>query len=130
MLFSFCVQYYSGRNAHEQLGVWENTGLLSAGNRANNMDKKEATQILSSELEAHRSKPYSELVELIGGEPIVSEPEGHDGVSYCIEILVFWDDKPDQDVRVNGSIDDGGWRAFFPLCDGFIKNSSNEFVDE
>jgi hypothetical protein len=33
-------------------------------------------------------------------------------------------------MRVAGSIDDGGWRAYLPLCRDFIMAPDNSFVDE
>ncbi len=33
---------------------------------------------------------------------------------------VIWDGKPNDDIRVMGLIDDGGWRAFIPLSEDFI----------
>lgn len=45
---------------------------------------------------------------------------GDSGTDYQIEIEVMWDGKGGGDLRVLGSIDDGGVRAFCPLCDSFI----------
>ena len=67
---------------------------------------------------------------MIDAEPITGERTGPSGKWYQIEIQAFWDGKPDGDIRVMGSIDDGGWRAYFPLCEDFIKSPSNEFVGE
>jgi hypothetical protein len=94
------------------------------------MDKKEAKQIIRAELEAFRAKPYSELAQMIDAQPSKVERTGTSGKWYQIEIQVFWDDKPDGNIRVLGSIDDGGWTALSPLCDDFIKSPSNEFVGE
>lgn len=106
------------------------------------MDKTEALAILRSELAAFREKSHSELVAMIdqgrdtsgtvrgverlldriGSHPLITagEREGASGAVYQFEIQVFWDDKPGGNVRVMGSIDDGGWRAFVPLCEDFI----------
>lgn len=94
------------------------------------MNKEEAKQIIRAELESFRAKPYSELVQMIDAEPITGERTGPSGEGYQIEIQAFWDNKPNGNIRVTGSIDDGGWRAFFPLGDDFIKSPSNEFVGE
>jgi len=51
-------------------------------------------------------------------------------VTYQVEIDVFWDDKPGGAVRVLGMIDDGGWRAFMPMCEAFGKAPYVSFVDE
>ena len=52
------------------------------------------------------------------------------GVTYQIEIEAFWDSEPGGDIRVLGSIDDGGWRAFAPLCDDFILTPAGQLIGE
>jgi hypothetical protein len=47
-----------------------------------------------------------------------------------VEIQTFWDSQPGGNVRVMGSIDDGGWRAFLPLSRSFIKSAVDSFVGE
>lgn len=94
------------------------------------MDKEEAKQIIKAELEPYRAKPYSELVQMINAGPVTGAVVGASGKRYQIEIQAFWDSKPNGNVRIIGAIDDGGWRAFIPLTDGFIKSPSNEFIGE
>lgn len=94
------------------------------------MNKTEATQVLEDHLRSFRSKNYTELVGMIDKEPVCLEFTAARGCWYQMEIQVFWDDKADGDVRVIGAIDDGGWRAFFPLSLDFIKRPDNTFVDE
>ena len=94
------------------------------------MNKEEAKQIIGAEIEQFRAKPYLELVQMIGAEPITVERTAPSGQCYQIEIEAFWDGKRNGDVRVVGCIDDGGLRAFVPLTDDFIKSSSNEFIGE
>ena len=95
------------------------------------MNKLEAKQILSEQLNNLRKLSYEELCKFIGKEYIkLLEIVGNSGIKYQIEIKVFWDDKPGRDVRVAGAIDDGGWRAFFPMTDSFIVAPSGEFVGE
>jgi len=94
------------------------------------MNKEEAKQIISTGLEQFRTKPYSELVQMIDSKPITGERTGPSGQSYQIEIQAFWDGKPDGDIRVMCSIDDGGLRTFVPLTDDFIKSPSGDFVGE
>jgi hypothetical protein len=53
------------------------------------------------------------------------------GTRYYMEFGLFWDDKPDGDVRVIDSITDGrGLRAFIPLADSFILSPSGTFIGE
>ena len=94
------------------------------------MNKTEAMQILEPELDLFRSKPYSELAALVDAEPTVGQKSGPSGKEYQFEIMVYWDDKPDGDVRVIGNVDDGGWRAYFPLGTSFIKTPDETFVGE
>lgn len=58
------------------------------------MDKAEARKVLAEELQRWRTRPYNELVSLIGGEPFTKEVPGGSGVTYQIEIEVVWDHKP------------------------------------
>jgi hypothetical protein len=92
------------------------------------MNKQEAKEIIRKQLDVYRRMPYFELIKLIDADPIAYEIRGPSGVLYQIEIEAFWDDKPNGNIRVVGSIDDGGLRAFVPLSDDFIKNSKDEFI--
>jgi len=94
------------------------------------MDKTEAKRILRDELELFRTKSYAELIQMIDTEPITGERIGPSGKNYQIEVEAFWDHKPYGNIRVVGCVDDGGWRAFVPLSDDFIKSPSGKFVGE
>jgi len=83
------------------------------------MNKKEAEVILDEYLSRYKSRPFAELLELLG-EGHQFEITAPSGKEYQIEIQAFWDANPDGDLRVIGSIDDGWWRAYFPLTDGFV----------
>jgi hypothetical protein len=50
----------------------------------------------------------------------VKAPKGPSGIFYQIETRVFWDSAPNGNLRIVGSIDDGGWRAFVPLTESLI----------
>jgi hypothetical protein len=52
------------------------------------------------------------------------------GQPFQIEILGFWDDRRSGNLRVHAAIDDGGWSAFIPLGDDFIKAPDGSFVGE
>jgi hypothetical protein len=93
------------------------------------MNNDEARAILREHLATWRARSWSELRALIGEEQHC-EVEGPSGVLYQLEVNVFWDDEAEGDLRVHGSIDDGGWRAFIPLCDGFIMAPDGMFVGE
>jgi hypothetical protein len=93
------------------------------------MDKTEASQVLRVQLEPWRRRTYAELTREVGHSHRF-ELNGPSGTWYRGHIRMYWDDKPDGAVRVIGSIDDGGWRAFVPLTDSFILGSDGTFVGE
>ncbi len=93
------------------------------------MDKGEAKDVILGELLQYRNKPYSELVSLIE-EVNAYEKNGPSGSKYQIEIQLMWDDEEGGNIRVWGSIDDGGIRAFSPMSECFIKSPADEFIDE
>jgi hypothetical protein len=92
------------------------------------MDKTEAKQILLTELEPFKAKPYRELIGMVGAVPITSERIGPSGREYQVEIQAIWDDKPLGKIRILGSVDDGGWRAFCPLTEDFIISPQDKLV--
>ncbi len=80
------------------------------------MNREEALGLLNAKLDDYRRRTYAELAAKVGEEDI-SEVVGPSGTAYQIEILVTWDHKPNGDVRVLGTIDDGTLRgAFRPVC--------------
>ena len=84
------------------------------------MNRKEALSVLNTKLDEYRKMSYADLVAKIGGEEVL-EVTGTAGTEYQIEIHVTWDHKPDGDVRVMGTIDDGTFRgAFTPVCSDLI----------
>lgn len=94
------------------------------------MNRQEAENIIAEQLKPYREKPYAELIKLIKQKPLTYELKGQSGALYQIEIQAFWDDRPDGNIRIMVSIDDGGLRAFSPISDDFIKSPTGVFVDE
>ena len=92
------------------------------------MDKNEACTVLASELSSWRGKPYAYLAAAVGKSHHV-ERDGPSGTRYQLQIDIMWDHKANENVRVSGSIDDGGWRALAPLSDSFIVSTDGQFVD-
>jgi len=91
------------------------------------MDNDEARGILTGSLAGYRALSYEELARRV--DTVETDAvEAPSGVTYSLEIQFFWDAKPDGAVRVIGSIDDGGWRAFRPLSDDFIRAPDGSFV--
>jgi hypothetical protein len=52
------------------------------------------------------------------------------GVQYQFVMSAFWDGEPDCDIRIIGSIDDGGRSAWKPMTDSFTLSPSGKFVGE
>ncbi|NQU20330.1 MAG: hypothetical protein HQ567_03540 [Candidatus Nealsonbacteria bacterium] len=94
------------------------------------MNKQEARTLLAERLNDYRKLPYADLVAKIDDDDCVTVV-GQSGTEYQIEVQVFWDAKPDGDIRVFGGIDDGRFlAAFAPLCDSFIVSPVGELVGE
>ena len=83
------------------------------------MDEAEAAALLREHLNQLRRRSYGELVTLIDN-PTVLTVMGPSGSRYQVETEAHWDSRPDADLRILGTIDDGGWRSFVPLCQDFI----------
>ena len=94
------------------------------------MDKTGYLALLEPIVADYRSRDYAFWMPYLAGDPIVSYVVAPDGTKCCVEITAFWDDKPDGDIRVLFSIDDGGWRAFMPVGQDFIIATDGTFVGE
>lgn len=94
------------------------------------MDKVEATQVLTTELAKFRSRPYKDLVAMVDAPKRTLEIDGSSGSRYYVDVLIYWDGEPGGNVRVMGTIDDGGARAFVPLSEDFIKAPDGSFIGE
>ncbi len=93
------------------------------------MNKQEARNLLDRQLARYRTVPHSDLVAKIGCQECF-ETLGPSGVTYQVEIQFFWDDRRGGNIRVIGSIDDGGLRAFCPICTSFIMTPDGTLVGE
>jgi hypothetical protein len=93
------------------------------------VNEGEARSLLRQHLLAYRRRSYLELSGMVG-HPRTAEIEGASGTTYQVEVEAFWDKQPGGNVRVQGMIDDGGWRALKPLTDDFILAPNGAFVGE
>ena len=93
------------------------------------MNKKEAQSILEELIEGYRELNYKELIKLIENVETF-QVVGDSGTQYQLEVQAFWDDRPKGNLRVLGSIDDGGIRAFVPLSVDFILAPDGTFIGE
>jgi hypothetical protein len=93
------------------------------------MDRKEARTVLIGELSRYRAQEHRALQRLLTSQDTY-EVRGPSGSTYQIEIQAVWDDQPGGNLRVMGSIDDGGLRAFVPLNEDFIITPTGAFLGE
>ena len=93
------------------------------------MDREEAFCLLDAHLDRYRKLSYAELAAKIGDEKF-PKVVGPSGAAYQIEIQVCWDHKPNGDIRVLGAIDDGGLRAFVPVCSDLIVSPDEQELDD
>jgi len=93
------------------------------------MNKQEAQILLKECLAGYRKYSYAELQTHLGVID-TCQVNGESGKQYQIEVQVLWDDDHQQNIRVMGAVDDGGWRAFLPLTDSFIMAQDGSFVGE
>lgn len=92
------------------------------------MERAEAKRVLRDELRRYRKRSYRELQALLA-EPEVFTVTGASGAEYQIEVQAVWDDRPGGRLRVLGSIDDGGLRAYAPLSDDFLVDPEGRAGD-
>lgn len=93
------------------------------------MDKGEALDVLKKHLMQYRGRSHRELQALLK-EPDVLVVTGPSGTEYQIEIQAVWDGRRGGNVRVFGTIDDGGWRAFLPLATDFMMAPDGTSIGE
>jgi hypothetical protein len=84
------------------------------------MKKGQYQTLLRPIVEKYRRESWEYWRARIGAEPITFEDKTEDGKEYQIEVEAFWDGEPEASIRVLISIDDGGWRAWCPVCESFI----------
>ena len=94
------------------------------------MDNEEAIALLELELARFRADPYVNLVSRITAGSLDIERTAPSGTKYQVEIQVLWDGGPGGNIRVLGSVDDGGWQAFKPLSRDFIKAPDGSLLGE
>ena len=94
------------------------------------MNNNEAQAILRCELAKYRERTYAQLRDMVAAPKRASRVTGMSGTEYQIDIYAHWDSRTNGAVRVIGCIDDGGWRAFLPMSDSFIKAPDDSFGGE
>ncbi len=84
------------------------------------MNRQEALAVLRRQLALYQRLRYADLKAKIG-ENDCCDVAGPSGTEYQVEIQVLWEKAPGQSILVTGAVDDGGLRAFVPLCEGFVR---------
>lgn len=95
------------------------------------MDKAEALFLAEQQIARLRDAPYAELKQRVE-KRVIDTPTviGPSGTKYQLEVQALWDNRSKTNIRVMVAIDDGGWRAFYPLTRDFIKAPDGSFVGE
>lgn len=91
------------------------------------MDKDEASAVLDQHLAIFVRRSYAELAAIVD-QSQSAQANGPSGTAYQIEFNVFYDSGRSGDLRIMGSIDDGGWRALAPLSKSEIMKPTGELV--
>ena len=86
------------------------------------MDTGEARNLLKDCLDRAEDLGYDALSKRIG-ETEAFEVPGASSRPYQIEFSILWDHNPKGAIRVPGSIDDDGLRAFMPLTDSRLVSA-------
>lgn len=94
------------------------------------MDKNAYLKLLTPIVADYRSRDYAFWFPYIAGDVILLDACAADGTQCCVEINAMWDDKPEGNIRVIVSIDNGGWRALVPVTESFVIARDGTFVGE
>ena len=76
------------------------------------VNNEEAKALLAELLTTYREKKYDVLKQLVGNQD-TNELIANSGTKYQIEFQAVWDDKQNGDIRIIGTIDDGGLRSSY-----------------
>ena len=93
------------------------------------MNKEEAKSVLAKLFAEYAARHYNELRYLLDTQD-TSEVSTKSGKKYQLEFQAVWDDKKGGNLRVIGSIDDGGIKSFAPITYDFVMTPDGEFVGD
>jgi hypothetical protein len=82
------------------------------------VNKKEALDVLRQRLAPYQDLSYADLEAKIGQDDWC-DVAGPSGTQYQVEVQVIWEKGPR--ILVLGSVDDGGPRRWFPLCETIVR---------
>src|ERR1041385_6101515 len=66
----------------------------------------------------------------LAGTTFAEEIIGESGATYHVNVDIHWDSIEHRRIRVTASVDDGGWRAFYPMTKSLIVTKPQIFVRE
>jgi hypothetical protein len=89
------------------------------------MDRTEATTILRQHLDRIEALGYEALCARIGDVKVLAT-QGKTGVEYQLEFNILLDHRTNGVIRILGSINDGGLRAFVPLTDSRLVEAETQ----
>jgi hypothetical protein len=84
------------------------------------MDRREALAVLGQVLESYRARAYSELRSMMG-ETHVQRIVAESGISYWVTVEVVCERDRRGPLRIQGTVDDGGWRSLWPLARNVLR---------
>jgi hypothetical protein len=99
--------------------VWEGRALVT---------EEQLRAILQAEIERLETLSYAELLKYLNEVEVKHSGESGGEDYYQIEIQAFWDDRKTKNLRVMAAIDDGGLKAFKPICDSLIITPEGKFL--
>lgn len=88
------------------------------------MNRKDAKLLADGKISELELKPYATFLDKIGTVDTLSV-DSSDGGSYNIEIQYFWDNKPNESIRILVSVDYGGWSTIFPVSSSTVITNKN-----
>jgi hypothetical protein len=91
------------------------------------MNKIEAQSILDEQLSIFARRSYEELAKLVNVPKNITV-QVPSGAKFQIEFNIFYDSGKRDNLRIVGSIDDGGWRSFVPLTKTLIMKPTGELI--
>jgi hypothetical protein len=94
------------------------------------VNKAEALAVADERLSSLRGLTWDALRAKYLDSPGSETLLGVSGAPYELQILAFWDNKREGNIRVQVMVDDGGWRAFTPLVREFIVARDGSSVGE
>lgn len=90
--------------------------LVPYYNASDDLNKKEASEVLNKHLEMYCEKSYIELTSLIENESNCFQIKADSGTDYQIEVQIYTDEGSD-DLVIFATIDNGNRSAYHPVVD-------------